>query len=78
MFDWHSGPIERTTPLSPTYRNTQAVRRFLRKECGETFTFDRPFMAWITSEIASDRGTTMGDVADEWMRRKSQSKPPGN
>lgn len=69
MFDWHSGPIDRATPLTTTYRNTQAVRRFLRRECGETFKFDRPFMAWIKSEIASDRGTTMGDIADEWIRR---------
>ena len=63
-FDWHAGPITRTTPLDQHYRNTQEVRQFLLTECGAAFKFDRAFMAWIKS------GTplTMGDVADEWLR----------
>ncbi len=65
-FDWHSDPIDRATPLSRTYRMTQNVRRFLRGQCGEDFHFDRDFIAWVKSGAA----TTMGDVADEWLRRK--------
>jgi hypothetical protein len=63
-FDWHAGPITRTTVLDKHYRNTQKVRQFLLSECGPAFRFDRTFMAWIKS------GTplTMGDVADEWLR----------
>lgn len=64
-FDWHAGPITRNTPLDPHYRNTQKVRQFLIEECGQSFKFDRAFMAWIKSNIP----TTMGDVADEWLRR---------
>ena len=65
FFDWHSGPITRTTPLDKHYRNTQKVRQFLIGECGESFKFDRVFMAWIKS----GEPLTMGDVADKWNRR---------
>ena len=66
-FDWHGGPITRATKLDNDYRNTQNVRRFLKLECGEAFRFDRDFMAWVRGGAA----TTMGDVADEWLRRRS-------
>lgn len=65
-FDWHSGLITRTTLVDKTYRNTQNVRRFLALECGSEFRFDRDFMAWIRNGIPK----TMGDVADEWLRRR--------
>jgi hypothetical protein len=65
--DWHGHPITRDTPVDRDYRNTQNVRRFLRSECGETFAFDRPFMAWIKN----GQPKTMGDVADEWRRRSA-------
>jgi len=65
-FDWHSGEITRATPVTPGYRNTQKVRRFLRSECGAAFKFDVPFIAWIKD----GRAKTMGDVADEWLRRR--------
>ena len=65
-FDWHADPITRDTPVNAGYRNTQNVRRFLRGECGEDFKFDRPFMAWIKDGAPK----TMGDVADEWLRRR--------
>jgi hypothetical protein len=63
--DWHAGPITRTTPLDKHYRNTQKVRQFLLSECGAAFKFDRGLMLWIKSGTPS----TMGDVADEWLRR---------
>lgn len=71
-FDWHADAIDRTTPVTPTYRNTQNVRRFLVAQCGEGFAFDRPFMAWIKDGTAK----TMGDVADEWTRRNRAGAKP--
>lgn len=65
-FHWHAGPIGRETPLDAHYRNTQNVRRFLIEHCGPAFSFDRPFMAWIKAT----RPLTMGEVADEWLRRQ--------
>jgi hypothetical protein len=65
-FDWHSNPITAETPVTNGYKNTQNVRRFLTAECGPAFKFDRAFMAWIKD--GSDK--TMGDVAQEWKRRK--------
>ncbi|MFZ6686504.1 DUF6434 domain-containing protein [Undibacterium sp. SXout11W] len=65
-FDWHGGQICRETMVDQDYRNTQNVRRFLLSECGAEFKFDRPFMLWIRN----DQIKSMGDVADEWMRRQ--------
>jgi hypothetical protein len=64
-FDWHGGKITRATPVTPGYRNTQNVHRFLRRQCGSEFKFDRPFMQWIKDGAEK----TMGDVADEWLKR---------
>ena len=64
-FDWHSDPIGRETLVTANYRNTQNVRRFLRTQCGSQFKFDRPLMQWIRDE----KPKTMGDVADEWVKR---------
>ena len=68
-FDWHCDRITRSTPVTPTYRNTQNVRRFLRAQCGGNFKFDRGFMAWIKNGKAK----TMGEVAEEWLRRRKAS-----
>ncbi|CAD5106201.1 DUF6434 domain-containing protein [Zestomonas carbonaria] len=65
-FDWHSDPITRSTDVCDGYRNTQNVRRFLIEQCGADFKFDRAFMAWIRNGAPKN----MGDVADEWQRRR--------
>jgi hypothetical protein len=65
-FDWHSGSITRSTAVTADYRNTQNVRRFLKQQCGVDFVFDRGFMHWIKDGSSK----TMGDVADEWLRRR--------
>ena len=64
-FDWHGGEITRDTPVTPDYRTTQNVRRFLTRETGLPAKLNREFMAWIRSGAPS----TMGDVADEFSRR---------
>lgn len=69
-FDWHSDKVDRATPVTENYKSTQNVRRFLKSQCGADFKFDRTFMEWIRS----GQPGTMGDVADEWTRRKS-AKP---
>lgn len=69
-FDWHSDPITPFTPLTPSYKNTQNVRRFMLECCGPTFKFDRPFMAWIRT----DEPKTMGDLVVEWQRRDQHSR----
>lgn len=68
-FDWHGELITRATVVDDGYKNTQNVRRFLQRECGDAFAFDRPLMAWIRD--GADK--TMGDVANEWRRRHSQT-----
>ena len=70
VFDWHSDPITRRTPITASYRNTQNVRRFFKTQCGPDFKFDRAFMAWLKSGDAK----TMGSAADEWLRRRKKSE----
>ena len=67
-FDWHSDPITPDTPVTATYKNTQNVRRFLRGRCGPGFKFDRGFMRWIKDGSKK----TMGEVAEEWLRRRAE------
>ncbi|MEH6631439.1 MAG: DUF6434 domain-containing protein [Halopseudomonas aestusnigri] len=69
-FDWHSSPLTRETVITDRYKNTQNVRRFMKKECGEDFKFNRPFMAWIKG----GNPKIMGDIADEWLKRQSELK----
>jgi Domain of unknown function (DUF6434) len=68
-FDWHSDRITRMTPVIASYRNTQNGRRFLTAQCGAKFRFDRAFMQWIKDGTEK----TMGDVADEWLRRQGSN-----
>lgn len=65
--DWHSSLLTSTTSIDKNYKNTQNVRRFMIKECGEDFRFDREFMMWIRN----DDPKTLGDVVNEWKRRHS-------
>ncbi|MBU9811640.1 hypothetical protein J1781_04810 [Rahnella sp. C60] len=65
--DWHSSSLTSTTSIDKNYKNTQNVRRFMIKECGEDFRFDREFMMWIRN----DDPKTLGDVVNEWKRRHS-------
>jgi len=70
--DWHSSRITRKTPITPSYRSTQNVRRFFQAQCGPHFKFDRPFMAWL--KAATNK--TMGDAVIEWQRRKRKDGYP--
>ena len=63
-FDWHASPLSRETPVTPDYRTTKNVRRFLVAETGHPARLTREFMAWIRSGAP----TTLGDIADEFSR----------
>ncbi len=66
-FDWHGGAITGATIITKSYRNTQNVRRFFKAACGESFKFDRFFMAWLKAAA----GQTMADAVAEWQRRQA-------
>ena len=70
QFDWHRDEIVRETPVAANYKTTQNVRRFLKSQCGPDFRFDRSFMQWVKDGTEK----TMGDVADEWMKRQSSAR----
>lgn len=54
-FDRHADPILRATPITKSYRNNLNARRFLTRECGDTFGFDRPFMEMQPKNGSGDR-----------------------
>ena len=66
--DWHSDPLDATTPLDDTFRKTQNVRRTLTALCGPAFKFDRDLMRYADDT----RPLTLGDLAAEWKRRNGQ------
>jgi len=70
-FDWHGDPIAPDTPVTENYRNTQNVRRFLRAQWVAAFKFDRSFMQLIKHGTRK----TMGEVAEEWLRRQAALVP---
>lgn len=63
--DWHKTHIEDNTLITSSYKNTQNVRRYFKSKCGEGFKFDRSFMQWMNDA----EGTSMGEAAQEWLRR---------
>ncbi len=67
-FDWHGRKITSRTRITESYRNTQNVRRYFRRKCGDDFKFDRSFMAWMKAA----ENQTMGAAAKEWLRRKKE------
>ena len=68
-FDWHGGAITRATPITPSYRSTQNVRRVLHAECGAGFKFDRPFMQWIKDGTPKTMGRSPMNGADARVTR---------
>ena len=67
-FDWHSDLIDRDTRVTPNYKSTQNVRRFMKQQCGDHFKFNRSFMSWIKN----GEEKTMGDVVEHWKNCNPQ------
>ncbi|MFD2177597.1 DUF6434 domain-containing protein [Veronia pacifica] len=64
-FDWHKDDINAQTIITSHYRNTQNVRRYFISVCGESFRFNRAFMAWMKQS----QGLTMGEAAEHWCQQ---------
>ena len=60
--DWHGAALDRSTRIDHAYKNTQNVRRFFKREIGDHFKFDRPFMAWMKAHA----GSTLAEAVAEW------------
>jgi len=64
--NWHSHPLTAKTRIDSSYKNTQNVRRFFKKKCGDHFKFDRAFMAWMKESV----GVELGEAVKEWNQRE--------
>ncbi|QUJ77359.1 hypothetical protein KDD17_04985 [Sulfitobacter albidus] len=61
-FDWHSAPLDPTTVITDSYRNTQNVRRFFRDHAGAGFKFNIAFMTWMRENT----GRTLADAVEAY------------
>lgn len=68
--DWHAAPLDDTTVIDATYRNTQNVCRYFKSKLGEEFKMNRPFMAWLKDHP----GETLGTACDVWRNMEKTSK----
>ena len=66
-FDWHKDEILNTTVITPSYKNTQNVRRYFKSQCSENFKFNRGFMQWMKKDAI---GLSMADATQEWLKRE--------
>jgi hypothetical protein len=69
-FNWHSTPLTPNTIITNSYKNSQNVRRFFKQQCGATFHFNIPFMAWMKANV----GKKLKDAVKEWKRLHALAK----
>lgn len=62
LLDWHSATLTAATKIDANYKNTQNVRRFFKKQLGESFKFDRSFMKFLKEST----GITLLDAVTYW------------
>jgi hypothetical protein len=68
--DWHRADLSLETMITDSYTNGPNTRRFFKEYCGEKFSFNIEFMAWMKANV----GKTLKDGVEEWLRIKGKSK----
>ena len=71
-FDWHKEELSNATIITDSYKNSQNVRRFFKKELGDGFKFNIAFMDWIKDNI----GKTLGDACVAYVGIRDAAKYP--
>ncbi|MEI7803492.1 MAG: DUF6434 domain-containing protein [Bacteroidota bacterium] len=64
-FDWHKEPLQLSTIITDSYKNTQNVRRFFVTQIGSHFKFNREFILWMKQQ----QGKSLASVIAEWKKR---------
>ena len=72
-FNWHTEPLFLQTEITDSYKNSQNVRRFFKKQIGKNFKFNIAFMDWIKSA----EGKTLADAVKEYRRLSLLSAESG-
>lgn len=62
-FDWATETLTLETVIMDSYKNTQAVRKFMTDHIGENFSFNIDFMAWMRANT----GKTLADAIEQWQ-----------
>jgi len=70
--DWQTAPLIRSTKIDTSFRVTQNVMRFFRRECGQHFEMEKEFQAWLIDGTPK----TLGEAADQWNDYTSKQQEP--
>jgi Domain of unknown function (DUF6434)/SAP domain-containing new25 len=68
--EWHKADLTLETVITDSYKNGQNVRIFFIEYCGQNFSFNIEFMAWMKANV----GKTLKDAVEEWLRITAKSK----
>lgn len=74
-FDWNAEKLTVDTVITDSYKNTENVRAFFKKQIGHQFKFNVQFMNWMKNA----NGKTLGAATEQWIsimneRRISKSE----
>lgn len=72
-FDWSKAPLSKDTVITDSYRNTQNMRRFMRKHAADHFAFSNEFMAWMKAA----QGKTLQEAIEFWLALDRKKKLDG-
>ena len=68
--NWSKETLSLDTVITDSYKNSQNVRSFFEKHCGDKFRFNIAFMNWMKSNF----GKTLKDAIVEWERIATSSR----
>jgi hypothetical protein len=68
--EWNKADLTLETVITDSYKNGPNVRRFFMEYCGQNFSFNIEFMAWMKANV----GKTLKDAVEEWLKIAAQSK----
>jgi len=63
-FDWTNEELTLDTVITDSYRNSERVRAFMKREIGSHFHFNVAFIKWIKENV----GKTMRDAIAAWKQ----------
>lgn len=63
-FDWNNGPLNSMTIITDSYKNTENVRAFFKRQIGSNFSFNVKFMKWMKE----NEGKNLNDAIEHWKQ----------
>ena len=71
-FDWATEKLTPDTIITDSYKNSENVRAFFKRQIGEHYKFNTEFMNWMKSNA----GRRLSDAAEAWEQIRVRQKDP--